>query len=72
MQKDPMSLGFVSDEEVHRLLHETERADRLPGIYRAACEAVDIVGDRLGKAQGVVKNLEGNFDWKLRLSLIHI
>jgi hypothetical protein len=65
-------LGFVPDEELGRLLYEGERDKlNLPGIYRNVTEAVDVVGERLAKAKGIVKGLESNFDWKLRLGEIY-
>jgi hypothetical protein len=67
-----LSLGFVPDEELGRLLYEGERDKlNLPGIYRNVTEAVDVVGERLAKAKGIVKGLESNFDWKLRLGEIY-
>jgi len=72
LQKDPLSLGFDPDEELGRLLYEGERDKlNLPGIYRNVTEAVDVVGERLAKAKGIVKGLESNFDWKLRLGEIY-
>lgn len=68
--KDPTLAGFLTDDELSRLIVE-DRTDRLPAMYTKAGQEVEIINERLAKGKEIVQAIGGGFDWKMRLGDIY-